>query len=176
MRMPYLQAHRCDWCRTNSRLTLLHCSLSKRQRVPLCTFQRLRGRFYSQTKYRTIVSWNECGCSPNYTYYRNITSLVSDYPPINIQVGIAKYDSIHSVFTIVAQNSGFDYLPVDTFFTASNGDSMLINNRYYNDVFVLRNDDTYNASILFADSIYYNKQHGLLKLFMHNGENYTIYP
>ena len=77
---------------------------------------------------------------------------------------------------MAAQHRGFDYSPVDMFFTASNGDSMLINNRYYKDVFVLRNDNTYNASILFADSLYYNKQHGLLKLFMHNGENYTIYP
>lgn len=132
--------------------------------------------FVAKRSTEQSFSWNECGCSPNYTYYRNITSLVSDYPPINIQLSIEKYDSIHTMFTIVAQNSAFGYLPVDTFFTASNDDSMLINNRYYKDVFVLRNDNTYNASILFADSLYYNKQHGLLKLFMHNGENYAIYP
>lgn len=121
-------------------------------------------------------TWNECGCSPNYKQYRNTTNLVSTYPSINIQLNIEKYDSIHSFFTIVAQNSSFGYLPVDTFFTASNRDSILINNTYYKDVFVLQNDDTYNASIIFADSIYYNKQNGLLKLFMHNGENYAIYP
>ena len=61
--------------------------------------------FVAKRSTEQSFSWNECGCSPNYTYYRNITSLVSDYPPINIQLSIEKYDSIHTMFTIVAQNS-----------------------------------------------------------------------
>lgn len=132
--------------------------------------------FTTSRKNEISFSWNEFGCAPDYKYYQNITNLVSSYPPITIQLIVEKYDSVHASFTILAPNSAFGNLPVDTFFTESPGDSMLINSKYYQNVLVLRNHDTYNNSMLFADSIYYNKQHGLLKLFMHNGENYAIYP
>lgn len=118
----------------------------------------------------------ECGCSEIRNYYRNSTIMVSDYPAITIQLYIVHYDSLFSDFDIYIKNNYFengDYLK--KVFTKTKTDSTLVNGKYYKDVFVFRNNNRYNNQNPFADSLYYNKEKGIIKIFMKNEESYTIY-
>lgn len=56
-------------------------------------------------------------------------------------------------------------------------DSLVINNRYYYDVFKLKVDGSYyeDKGPIHADTYYYNYEKGLLGIIMSNGEKYWLY-
>lgn len=53
-------------------------------------------------------------------------------------------------------------------------DSVVINNQTYKNVYVSKFLNHYDEYI-YVDSVYYNVLHGILKIFMSNNKNYTIY-
>lgn len=120
--------------------------------------------------------FDECGCSEVRKFYSNTTILFSDYPAMTIRLNIAHFDSISSGFEISVQNNYFENTNfIQKAFKESKPDSVLVNDKYYKNVFVFKNYDIYNNHTQFADSLYYNADKGIIKIFMTNGESYSIY-
>lgn len=132
--------------------------------------------FQTRRKTEEESVFDECACSEIRKYYRNSTIMISDYPAITIQLTIVRFDSITSSFGISIRNNYFETGDfIDKVFSTTTIDSTLINGKYFKDVFVFRNNDSYNNQDLFADSLYYNQDKGIIKIFMTNGESYSIY-
>ena len=55
-------------------------------------------------------------------------------------------------------------------------DSLIIDSVTYKDVFKLNSDygSYYDKDSIYADSLYYNYEYGILKILMSNGESYEI--
>lgn len=120
--------------------------------------------------------FDECGCSEVRKFYNNTTIMFSDYPAITIRLNIAHFDSISSGFEISVQNNYFENNDfIQKAFKISEPDSVFVNGKYYKNVFVFKNYDIYNNQTQFADSLYYNTNKGIIKIFMTNGESYSIY-
>lgn len=131
-----------------------------------------------QTSRKTEVesSFDECGCSEIRRYYRNSTIMISDYPAITIHLDIVHFDSIFSSFGISIRNNYFENGNfIQKVFSKTKPDSTLVNGKYFKDIFVFKNSDNFNNQTLFADSLYYNTDKGIIKIFMTNGESYSIY-
>ena len=132
--------------------------------------------FQTSRKTKVESTFDECGCSVVREYYSNTTTMVSDYPAIRIQLSIVHYDSIFSDLNILLQNNYFQNGNfIQKAYSTSKSDSLLVNNKYYKNVFVFKKQDLYNNQIMFADSLYYNQNNGIIKIFMTNGESYSIY-
>ena len=100
----------------------------------------------------------------------------SDYPAITIQLDIVHFDSISSSFGISIRNNYFENGDfIQKVFSKTKPDSTLVNGKYFKDIFVFKNYNSYNTQTLFADSLYYNTDKGIIKIFMTNGESYSIY-
>jgi hypothetical protein len=116
------------------------------------------------------------GSSPLKKQIGSNVSLVSDYPAMDIRLNINNYDPPTFYLDISVQNTNFEnYDFAYKVFAAVGSDSILVNNKYYKDIFVFKNYDLYNNFIPFADSLYYNKNYGIIKIFLRNGESYSIY-
>jgi hypothetical protein len=132
--------------------------------------------FHTTRKTEEEFNFNECGCSEVRKYYSNKTTMLSDYPAITIQLDILHYDSLTSSFGISVRNNYFynkDFIQKG--FSATKIDSTLVNGKFFKDLFVFKNYDSYNTQNQFADSLYYNTEKGIIKIFMTNGESYSIY-
>jgi len=112
-----------------------------------------------------------------HTYYDR-TELLSDYPNIKIRLDFDWYGTNSSSFNIYVNGDAF-YTNnfIKSVFSSIKNDSTLVSGKYYKNVFVFKNyhDYSYSNYIKFADSLYYNTTHGILKIFLTNGESYSIY-
>ena len=132
--------------------------------------------FQTSRKTEMESTFDECGCSELLKYYRNTTTMISDYPAISIQLDIIHSDSISSSIGIRIQNNYFENGNfIQKVFSTIKIDSTLVNGKYFKNIFVFKNYDSYNNQTLFADSLYYNTDKGIIKIFMTNGESYSIY-
>ncbi len=132
--------------------------------------------FQTSRKTEEESTFDECGCSEVRKYYRNTTTMLSNYPAITIRLSIVHYDSLASVLDISVQNNYFQNENfIKKAYSTTRSDSLLVDNKYYKNVFVFKNQDIYNNQIMFADSLYYNRDNGIIKIFMTNGENYSIF-
>lgn len=124
-----------------------------------------------------------CFCSNQtvnfYVSEVNTTVLEPDYPIFDIRLELTNHiDSSYSFsvmvgsayFTIPLQTADTAYWPVTI------ADSVQIGNKYYKEVFKLKNFDDYwygNDSIR-VDSLFYNFDQGILLIKMTNQEYYAI--
>jgi hypothetical protein len=132
--------------------------------------------FHTSRKTEVESMFDECGCSELHKYSRNSTIMVADYPAITIQLDIVHFDSISSSFGISIRNNYFENRDfIQKVFSTTKPGSTFVNGKYFKDIFVFKNYDSYNNQALFADSLYYNIDKGIIKIFMANGESYSIY-
>ncbi|MFV0467972.1 MAG: hypothetical protein ACK5MK_03470 [Dysgonomonas sp.] len=132
--------------------------------------------FQTSRKTEEESTFDECSCSELRRYYRNSTIMISDYPAITIQLDIVHFDSISSSFGISIRNNYFENWDfIQKVFSKTKPDSTLVNGKYFKDIFVFKNYNSYNNQTLFADSLYYSTDKGIIKIFMTNGESYSIY-
>jgi len=127
---------------------------------------------------RDEYSWCEECCKYNYKYEVNSTTLTPDYPIFDFGFEISNLDTTYYSFIARVGKYQF-YIP-----TSANSseyyefaDSILINDKLYFDVFKLKSNygSYYDKDSLFADSLYYNYELGIIKIKMSNGEKYEIY-
>jgi hypothetical protein len=116
-------------------------------------------------------------CDHVYKYEVNSTKLTPDYPVYTFMFEISNPDTsriscnlyfVHNHFTIAG---GYEDLNPDTY-----ADSMLIGDQYFYQVYKIRNSGFfYDREPIYADSLYYNYEYGILQIKMSNGESFTIY-
>lgn len=132
--------------------------------------------FLTSRKTLAETAYDEYGCSEIRKYYRNSTKMIAEYPPITIELNIVRFDSLASRFGISIRNNYFESGDfISKVYSKTKSDSTLVNGKYFKDVFVFKNYDSYYNQTLFADSLYYNTKNGIIKIFMKNGESYSIY-
>jgi len=125
----------------------------------------------------------DCGnhercCDYLYKYEVNTTVLIPDYPVFKFEISMANMGGeIQSMGAFAGQNSFILPGRWTPFGQYDFADSVLINERYYYHVLKLKSDnysDFYHYSI-FADSMLFNFERGILQIKMSNGEKYSIY-
>jgi len=123
--------------------------------------------------------WLRCErcCKYEYKYEVNSTTLIPDYPVFNFGLDISNPDSAN--FQLTARVGyyyfyipAYDYPPENVDFT----DSVLLDGKIYRNVFKLKSNygSYYDRDILFADSMYYSYERGIIQIKMSNGEKYSI--
>ncbi len=112
----------------------------------------------------------EC-CSVEY-YEIGMIKLVPDYPIFELSFVVGG-DSLWRYCNFYAGLNSFN-IPVASVGSSAN-DSVLIGENYYPNVFKIKSyQDAYQSSPIYADSLYYNYQDGILKIIMSNQEYYEI--
>lgn len=111
-----------------------------------------------------------------YLYEMNTTYLIPDYPVFNIVLWLSNPMEEEVYFNLNVGTRSF-YMPTDfsnSYFPRK--DSVWIIDQFYYNVFQLKSQsDYYQSDSIYADSIYYNFDYGILKIIMSNDENFTIY-
>lgn len=116
-------------------------------------------------------------CDFEHRFEMNSTKLTPDYPVYTFMLEVSNPDSSHIDFDIWFRNSSFT-IPSGSEFShpLTYFDSVLIDDRYYYEVFRLRNQGYhFYTDTLATDSIYYNYEYGILQINMTNGERFTIF-
>jgi len=117
-------------------------------------------------------------CKFLYKYQVNQTALVPDYPVFTLNVQLSNPDSSRLEFSAWMGQRGFnlsmnqdDGNPVDRI------DSAWIGEQWHKDVLRIRNSNYFGFSrdSIYADTLYYNYQSGILKIVMSNGEYFQIH-
>lgn len=133
----------------------------------------IKFKTFRETREEREERCTEC-CS--YVQYEvNSTWLTSDYPIFDFYFSISNRDtSYYNCYASIGKY-GFN-IPTADFHPDyfSRVDSMMIDSFYYRDVFKLKSHyGSYNNSdSIYADSLFYNYEHGILKIIMSNGESY----
>ena len=125
----------------------------------------------------TTDGWTECTecCKYEYHYQINTIRLVPDYPVFELYFEISNPDTAFINcygsagkynFLIPASEMQSEYFESE--------DSLKLGDIFYKDVFKLKSSYWSHQDSIFADSMYYNYEFGILKLIMSNGEYYEI--
>ncbi len=113
-------------------------------------------------------------CTDEIEYSVNTTDLIPNYPIAKLSVAIVNlYSPPHLeilfgnyYFTLPTSENEYDaYTKVD---------SLVLNSNTYHDVFKLKSKHLTNQDAIYADSLYFNFENGIIKLMMSNGEYYEI--
>lgn len=108
-----------------------------------------------------------------YTNYR--IKLIPDYSIFSIDFSMSNIDYQSKFISVFIANSSFNF---SYDFNLNYGfqiiDSVYLNNQFYYDVLKISNSGVYDNSPTFPDTLYYNFEHGLLKINISNNEFYTI--
>jgi len=110
-------------------------------------------------------------------YEVDITNLAASYPLFSLYVFLQKTDTASYDCGIGVGDSDF-WLPTapDDDFGQTRFDSLQIGDYWYKEVYKMGFKDIhqYGSDDIYADSLYYNKSHGVLKILMSNEEDYEI--
>lgn len=114
-------------------------------------------------------------CTSINQYEVNSTTLTPDYPIFDFGFELSNVAAPNILFTASVGQSQF-YIPTPAN-ELKNQDSVLIKDRVYYNVFKLKSNSNNfdNKEKIYADSLYYNFEQGILLITMSNGEKYTIY-
>jgi hypothetical protein len=124
--------------------------------------------------------WSICEecCSNEYKFEVNSTTLTPDYPIFDFGFDISNSDTTYFLCTARIGKYQF-YIPTDPNRTDyfQFVDSIFIVGQYYHNVFKLKSDygSYYDTDSIYADSLYYSYEKGIIQIKMSNGEKYTIY-
>jgi hypothetical protein len=113
-------------------------------------------------------------CCQEFKYQVDETILTPDYPIPSITLRIMSDEENRSNMSVHFGRSYF-IVPVN-WENEMKVDSIEIGNKFYHDVYRLKNIEySFNNSWEdLADSLYYNKENGILKITLHNGEHYVL--
>lgn len=124
------------------------------------------------------ISCNEC-CN-TYLYEEVKTVFHPDHPVFDCQIRLNSMDTIIYMMNISIGRAFYQVPVADSMWTSVDiEDSMQIGNRFYHDVFRLKNlhdfgeANTSEATIQ-IDSLYFNFKEGILKITMTNDEYYQL--
>lgn len=132
-----------------------------------------------ETTRSTRDEWSHCTECCNYEYHFeiNTTRLIPDYPIFDCNFDISNRDTTYFDCYASIGKYGF-YIPTSDFQLDyfEKVDSLTLDSVSYYNVFKLKSDygSYYDQDSIYADSLYYNFQHGILKILMSNGEYYEI--
>jgi len=124
--------------------------------------------------------WLRCErCCLNETKFEvNSTTLTPDYPIFNFGFELSNPDTVHVSFTAIVGYYWFQ-IPVtdDQSKLCDFADSVLMDHRFYQNVYKIKSNygSAYDRDTIFADSLYYSYQDGIIQVIMSNGEKYTIH-
>ena len=110
-----------------------------------------------------------------YYFERATTTLWADYPIFSISLSVNNADTLWYPVSIDIGHRGF-WLVDDPL--NENGylhlDSLELDDQVYYDISLLKNTGGWGSSSneFYTDSLYFNKQSGILKIIMSNGEYY----
>ncbi len=115
-------------------------------------------------------------CCTEIIYEVNTTTLSPNYPIFKFELSISNADSLHNPLSVRIGRFGFmipdsisEWEPVDI------ADSLMINGVNYDQVYRMKYYDySYQDDLIYVDSLFYNKDFGILKVLMSNGENYML--
>jgi hypothetical protein len=109
----------------------------------------------------------------------NLTILNPDYPIFTVTFNMSNYDGVSTLYYL---NIGYYSFILPEVIESSEylnvADSLIINNKtYYN---VLKSKSSYGSTyydtnLIYADSLYYNYDSGIIKIIMSNHEFYEIF-
>jgi len=143
-------------------------------------FRHSKGLVINFDTYReTREEWTHCAecCSYEYHYEVNSTRLTPNYPIFDFYFEISNRDTSYFECYTTIGKYGF-YIPTADFQLDyfEKVDSLIIDSVTYKDVFKLNSDygSYYDKDSIYADSLYYNYEYGILKILMSNGESYEI--
>lgn len=124
-----------------------------------------------------LIEDKQCfDCSDCFVFERNEVQLNPDYFISPIQLRITGVDDFGFDFHLWFGNSSFNFFIDENY--KKNLDSIYIAGFMLNDIVCLKNTNTgfYNSDAdLFADSLYYSYDKGIVKLVMTNGEYFELY-
>lgn len=108
-------------------------------------------------------------------YELNTTRLIPDYPVFDLRIDISNLDTIQYYCNAYI---GYDSFEIPTFDNDyyEKADSISIDSTVYYDVYLLSSIGINHNSpgSIYADSLYYNFENGILKIIMSNEEFYQI--
>ncbi len=119
----------------------------------------------------------EC-CSVEVKFEVNTTTLIPDYPIFTFSFDLSNMDTVN--YSLVASVGYYQFF-IPTNINQSRNyefyDSVMINKKFYRDVFKLKSNYGYyyDRDTIFADSMYYSYERGIIQIKMSNGEKYSIY-
>jgi hypothetical protein len=122
-----------------------------------------------QVKSKTVEEYHKFSCY-RYTYETDETVLEPDYPIPTISLSVS---SNYHIVSIYHGHSNFEYSD-SSYIPVIFRDTLWIDSIQYTDVKVLKSYSWREAPD-YADSLYYNSDHGILKILMKYGEYYTLY-
>lgn len=133
----------------------------------LITFQTERGSY---------DEWTQCDHCCDYEYHYQINSCIlsTEYPLFDIEFHIDNQDSIYLNGSLHFANSSFN-LPLNKEEQTNKADSIINNGHVYYEVYKIKSYDYsyyHKRDSIYADSLYYNKTVGIIKVLMSNGESY----
>ncbi|OQC44130.1 MAG: hypothetical protein BWX59_02086 [Bacteroidetes bacterium ADurb.Bin028] len=123
--------------------------------------------------------WSSCMRSCPYVihYECNTTRLIPDYPIFNFELNICNLDTLNYNCNVSLGKFGF-HIPTGNFDTNyyEQVDSIKIDSVYYYQVFKLKSYyDRYSShDSIYADSMYYSYDKGIIKITLSNNEYYTL--
>jgi hypothetical protein len=126
----------------------------------------------------TREEWTYCTecCKNEYHFEVNSTILIPDYPVFDFQFEISNEDTALYICNAFIGRNGF-VIPTSEvqydFFERV--DFIVIDSKCYYEVWKLKSYGSYyNEDTVYADSLFYNYDFGILKILMSNGEYYKI--
>lgn len=132
--------------------------------------------FTAQRESTTEIFYCE-HCCDSWEYQIDRTILTPEYPINSIEMKLSKPDENYVGFSLRFGISTFLFSTAEL--NLSLTDSVLLNNKFFYNVYALsseQNQNYYgNDFTLFADSLYYNFELGIIKITMSNDEYYFRY-
>jgi len=105
----------------------------------------------------------------------NLTTFTPDYPIFSMSVSLTEYDSNYVSCAVSIGKYSF-YISSDTSISNPN-EKLVVKEKTYRQVYQLKSDygTYYDTDSIYADSLYYNLEKGIIQIIMSNNEKYTLY-
>lgn len=119
---------------------------------------------------------NTCAeCCDEIISEENLTTITPDYPIFSISVSITEYDSNYVNCTVSIGKNAF-YISSDSSISKPK-EKLVVNEKTYRQVYQLKSysNSYYSNDSIYADSMYYNCEKGIIQIIMSNNEKYTLY-
>jgi len=144
------------------------------------SFRHSAGQAIQYTVRREVreeLTWCEWRCCDSvYKYQVVTTTLKPDYPVFDMAFSLSSFSREYPMLDVWIARSSF-MVPLfrgDSTWP-ERADSLLIGDRWFRDVYRLgRYDWGYGSGTIYADSLFYNFNEGILRILMSNKEYYEI--
>lgn len=143
------------------------------------SFRHSSGSMIYYTASRQVKDrfWDQSGaeqCSDTiFIFQENTTSLRSNYPVFDMGIRISNFIDDFCSYSVVVGTDHFQ-IPIFKGYPDEYEDSILMDNIWYQQIFLFETDSDRSNDIVHLDSLYYSLESGILKILMSNGEYYKL--